>query len=201
MDNLPQILTKTFTDYSYLLGFAISLLENSIFLGLLVPGDTVALLAGFLSSEGTISLPVALLAIITGSAIGDNLGFLLGRRKGRDWLLKIGPKLGYKTSRIQAADKFWDDHGEKAIVIGDLISYVRTFVPFFAGTSKIGQLRFALWDFLAVSLHAGLLVALGYFFGEQWEKINDIFGVFGFLLFVVFVAIIFKFLKRKRARK
>lgn len=198
MDTLAQLFTQYVSSYGYLASFTILLLENSIFLGLLVPGDTIAILGGYYAGQGALSLPVAILVMTVGSALGDNLGFLLGRKMGKEWLLKTGPKFGYKLSKIREADRFWEKHGEKAILIGDFVSYVRTFVPFFAGTSPISHRRFALWDLLAVFAHAALLATLGYFFGDQWEKIRDIFGLFGLILFLVFLVIIFKFLKRKR---
>jgi membrane protein DedA with SNARE-associated domain len=201
MAEFINIFTEHIGNYGYLLAFVISLLENSIFLGLLVPGDTIAILAGFYAAQGAISLPLVLLLMIVGSAIGDNLGFLLGRYKGKEWLLDFGPKIGYKKEKILKTDLFWDQHGEKAIIIGDFVSYVRTFVPFFAGASKISHRRFAAWDLLAVSAHAVILALLGYFFGEYWEQIRNIFGIFGFLLFLVFLVIVYKYLTKKSGKK
>lgn len=200
MKEFVTIFSDYVTNYGYLLAFIISLLENSIFLGLLVPGDTIAILAGLYAAEGRFSLPLILVVMITGSALGDNLGFLLGRYKGKEWIYKIGPKLGYKREKIAKTDLFWDQNGEKAIIIGDFVSYVRTFVPFFAGASNISHRRFATWDLLAVFLHAGILTLLGYFFGEYWEIIRDAFGIAGMILLAILVLLVYKFFATKGGR-
>lgn len=201
MESFVNIFEEYIGNYGYLLVFTISLLENSIFLGLLVPGDTIAILAGLYASQDVISLPLILAVMILGSVAGDNLGFLLGRHKGKEWILKFGPKLGYKKDKIVSADRFWEKHGEKAIFIGDFVSYVRTFVPFFAGTSTISHRRFAIWDFFAVTAHALVLTLAGYFFGEYWRQIRDVFGVFGILLLLIFLAMVYKYLTKRGNKK
>ena len=201
INEISQLFTAYVADYGYLIAFAISFLENSIFLGLLVPGDTVAILSGFYSGQGAISFPIALFILIIGGVLGDNVGFLLGKYKGREWLTKMGPKIGFKKDKINRADIFWQRHGEKAIVIGDFTSYVRTFVPFFAGTSGMKQKHFFIWDLFAVSAHALILIILGYYFGDRWQEIRNTFGIIGILFFVAFLIFIYNFFIKKGAKK
>jgi len=201
INEISQLFTAYVASYGYLIAFAISFLENSIFLGLLVPGDTVAILSGFYSGQGIISFPFALIILIAGGVMGDNVGFLLGKYKGRAWLEKLGPKVGFGKSKIDKADIFWQRHGEKAIVIGDFTSYVRTFVPFFAGASGMKQKRFFVWDLAAVSAHALILVTLGYYFGDRWEEIRNTFGLIGILFFVASLIFIYNFFIKKGAKK
>lgn len=201
IDEFIRQFADNVADYGYVIAFLASLLENSIFLGLIVPGDTVILLSGFFAGKGNLSYPLALIAIIVGASVGDNAGFLLGRKLGRDWLRRVGPKFGYKKTNIERTELFWEHHGEKAIIIGDFMAYLRTFVPFFAGTSEMTQRRFFVWDLLAISVHAVLLLTLGFYFGDNWETIRSIFGGFSLLLLLIFLVMVYRFLVKKGAKK
>jgi undecaprenyl-diphosphatase len=201
IDEMVRLFADHVAEYGYVIAFVASVLENSIFLGLIVPGDTVILLSGFFAGQGAMSYPVVLVLLIIGSAIGDNIGFVLGRRKGKEWLKRVGPRFGYGAAKIKRVELFWERHGEKAILIGDFVAYVRTFVPFFAGTSTLEQRRFFAWDLLAVTIHSIILLTLSYFFGEYWQTIRQAFGIFGVILFGIFLVLVYKFFYKKGGKE
>lgn len=187
--------------YGYAVAFLASLLENSVFLGAFLPGEVIALLSGFYAGQKILSFPLVVVLTMLGSLIGDNIGFLLGRHLGKKWLLKIGPWLGYREEKIERAEMFWKDHGDKAIFVGRFIAVARTFVPFLAGTSKVKHSRFFFYDFWGASFHAIVMVTLGYFFGENWQKISSAFGTIGLILFIILAVMVYKYLVRKGVSK
>ncbi|MBW6431922.1 DedA family protein [Patescibacteria group bacterium] len=201
IDEIVIIFSRYAASHGYLIAFFASLLENSIFLGAFVPGEVITILSGFYAGQQILSYPLVIALILTGSVIGDNIGFLLGRYKGKKWLTKIGPFFGYRKEKIERAEEFWKDHGDKAIFVGRFIAFARTFVPFLAGTSKIKHRRFFIFDFLGATLHSVIMVTLGYFFGERWGTISATFGTIGIILFVGLSIIVYRYLVRKGVEK
>lgn len=201
IEEIVVFFAKYAESYGYYVAFFASLFENSIFLGVFLPGEIIALLSGFYAGQKILFYPFVVILIMIGSLIGDNIGFFLGRRLGRGWLAKIGPRFGYREEKIERAESFWKDHGDKAIFIGRFITVARTFVPFFAGTSKIKHSRFFFYDFFGASFHAIVMVTLGYFFGENWSKISSAFGTVGLILFVILIAVVYNYLARKGIAK
>ncbi len=197
MEEIIDLFAKYAASHGYLIAFLASLSENSIFLGAFVPGETITLLSGFYAGKQILSYPTVVFLILTGSVIGDNIGFLLGRRLGRKWLERIGSFFGYRKGKIERAEEFWRDHGDKAVFAGRFIAFARTFVPFLAGTSRIRYRRFFFYDFLGATLHSVAMVTLGYFFGENWEKLSAALGTIGLVLLVLFLIFIYKYLIRK----
>jgi len=201
MDEIVSIFGRYAASHGYLIAFWASLLENSIFLGAFVPGEVISVLAGFYAGQKILSYWWVLFLIMTGSVIGDNIGFLLGRKLGKKWLIKIGKYFGYRQEKIDKAEDFWRDHGDKAIFIGRFIALARTFVPFLAGTSKIKHRRFFFYDFAGATTHAFVVVTVGYFFGENWQRISTVFGTLGVILLIIFLIVIYKYIVKKGVDK
>jgi membrane protein DedA with SNARE-associated domain len=188
-------------NYGYAILFLVTLLENSIFLGAFMPGETFAFLSGFYASLGILNPYLLVVVIVVGSVMGDNLGFLLGRKKGKRWLINIGKYFGYREEKIDRAEDFWKDHGGKSIFLGRFIAVARTFVPFLSGASKIKYKTFFVYDLAGAIIWAIVHVSIGYFFGTNFRIIKNVFGGVGFVLLIVFVFVIYRYLVRKGIEK
>src|SRR5512143_230365 len=60
----------------------------AVFIGTLLEGETILVLAGFAAHQGYLNLGLTMLAAFAGSATGDQLWFLLARRYGRGWVAR-----------------------------------------------------------------------------------------------------------------
>jgi membrane protein DedA with SNARE-associated domain len=87
-------------DWSYLIIFAAALLECAAFAGLLVPGESLVLASGFFAHQGILQLDAVMASAGLGAVAGDNIGYLLGARLGRDWLLRKGSRFGRRKKRL-----------------------------------------------------------------------------------------------------
>jgi membrane protein DedA with SNARE-associated domain len=76
--------------WSYFIIFAAAALECAAFVGLLIPGESLVLASGFFAHQGILELFPVMLAAGLGAITGDNIGYLLGARLGREWLLRKG---------------------------------------------------------------------------------------------------------------
>ena len=61
---------------------AIVFAESGLLIGFFLPGDTLLFGAGLAASQGKISLPWLLVAVIIAAIVGDNVGYSIGRRAG-----------------------------------------------------------------------------------------------------------------------
>lgn len=82
--------------WSYLIIFAAAALECAAFAGLLVPGESLVLASGFFAHQGILDLFPVMVAAATGAILGDNIGYFLGSRLGREWLLRRGSRFGIR---------------------------------------------------------------------------------------------------------
>ncbi|MEV6781256.1 DedA family protein [Streptomyces sp. NPDC051098] len=186
--------------WSYLVVFAVTVAETSAFIGLLVPGETVILLAAALAGKGDLDPMVLAVAVVMGGILGDNLGYLLGYRCQRR---QSGAQA--KPSRfdphLRRAQSFLLRHGGKAVFTGRFIGFIRTFLPFAAGASAMPYRRFLFFSTLASVLWGIGNVTLGYFAGAAAEKVLHSAGLIGILTIVAVLLAAFigtKLIKRRR---
>lgn len=129
-----------------------------------LPGDslifTVALLAPALH------LPLWLVILVAaGAAItGDQIGFEIGRRRGRR-LFRPDARV-FKTRYLDEADRFFARWGRGAIVLARFVPIVRTFIAPAVGASKLRHRTFTIWNALGGILWAVLLGVAGFFLGR-----------------------------------
>src|SRR5690349_14832029 len=115
--------------WSYLLIGLGATLESSAFVGLLVPGETLVLFSGFLAAQGLLELGDLMVVVTAGAILGDTLGYALGRRLGRPWLLRFGRWAGVRAEQLERADSFFAHHGGKTVFFGRFIGFLRALAP------------------------------------------------------------------------
>ncbi len=129
-----------------------------------LPGDslifTVALLAPALNLPLWLVILVAAAAAIT----GDQIGFEIGRRRGRR-LFRPDARI-FKTRYLDEADSFFARWGRGAIVLARFVPIVRTFIAPAIGASKLRRRTFTIWNALGGILWAVLLGVAGFFLGK-----------------------------------
>jgi len=179
---LPASLGPSWMDPAWLLErfgtefFVIALVIVFIECGLLfpiLPGDSLLFAVGLFVAGGNlhVSLPVALVGLFV-AAIGGNIaGYEIGRA--------IGPKLRQRDGRIikrkyfDQTEKFFDKHGNKALVIGRFVPIVRTFVTVVAGIGQMDRKRFFTWSAVGAALWVFGLVLVGYFLGAAFPVLGE----------------------------
>jgi membrane protein DedA with SNARE-associated domain len=155
--------------WSYLIIFAAAALECAAFVGLLVPGESLMLATGFFAHRGLLELDAVIAVAILGATVGDSIGFQLGSRLGREWLIRHGSRCGFKRDRFNKVDNFFARHGPKAVFVGRFVGFARALVPFVAGASRMSYGRFIAYDAIGAVLWSVACVLLGYFLGASWH--------------------------------
>jgi membrane protein DedA with SNARE-associated domain/membrane-associated phospholipid phosphatase len=189
LQNLLEEVSNTLGAWTYLLVGVFAFAETGAFVGLVVPGETVMLLGGAVAGQGAIDIYV-LIAIAWFSAwLGDTTSFFLGRRLGREFVLKHGPRFGISHERFEKVEEYFGRHGGKTIFIGRWISLVRAFAPFIAGSSGMGYRGFVPYSILGTGLWASLHILIGYFFSRSIETAGHYAARGAFLLATLIVVV------------
>jgi membrane protein DedA with SNARE-associated domain len=162
---------NTLGNWTYLVVGVMAFFETGAFVGLIAPGETFLIFGGVVAGQGTISL-VALIAIVwTCAVLGDLASFYAGRRLGRAFLVKHGPKVQITEERIHQVEGFFDRHGGKAIFLGRFVGLVRAVNPFLAGSSGMPLKRFLPYDVVGAGAWATMLLVLGYVFWQSFDRV------------------------------
>lgn len=155
--------------WSYLVIFVAATLECAAFLGVLIPGESLMLAAGFFAQQGLLEPDAVMVVGILGAILGDNIGYRLGCHLGREWLLRHGGRFGLKPERLNRAEVFFARHGDKAVFVGRFLGFARALVPFVAGTSRMPYRQFLVYNAAGAVLWTMGCVLLGYFLGASWH--------------------------------
>ena len=178
------------------------LLERSVFVGLIVPGDFILALGGVYAGQGKLSVPVVIVLGILAAIIGESAGYWIGRRHGMGLVRRL-PILNRFQDRLERSEDFFQRNGGKTVVIGRYATAIGAFVPFTAGVAKMPYHRFLLYDVPSIIVWATAITFFGYYFGENLEFVDTVLSRFGLAvagLIVVFFLVRF-LLKRRRERR
>jgi membrane protein DedA with SNARE-associated domain/membrane-associated phospholipid phosphatase len=200
LENLIENAGEALGKWTYLLVGALAYLETGAFVGFVAPGETAVLVGGLVAGQGRISL-ILLIAIIWACAVGgDVTSYTLGRRLGRDWLLRHGAPLKITDERLRQVEGFFERHGGAAIFIGRFVGFIRPLLPFVAGASRMPLRRFLPYDVLGAGLWAAAFSVLGYVFWRSFDTLTKYVsrGLFAFGTVVVIALALYWLVRLRR---
>lgn len=186
--------------WGYVLIFLGPFLESSAFLGLVIPGETVVVLAGFLAAHGYLDLGDCMVVTALGAVLGDSAGYAIGKAMGRDYFERHERLFLIKRRHLQKVEAYFTRHGGKTVFWGRFAHLLRAMVPFAAGMSGMPYTRFVPYNILGGTLWAITFALLGYYFGQSWQLVEKWSGRAGvFILFMILVIALFGYLYGKIA--
>ncbi len=182
MPSLMTTLGPSWMDPNYLLehfgtaliwvSLAFVFVECGLFFPFL-PGDSLLFAMGLFVATGKlpINLGVAILLLFVAAFAGNVVGYEIGR--------KLGPAIYRHDGRIikrrywEQSEQFFDRHGNKALVIGRFVPFVRTYVTVVAGISRMDRRRFFTWSAVGAALWVVVVTLLGFFLGQAFPVLQD----------------------------
>ena len=186
LDKHLATLVQTYGLWIYAILFAIIFCETGLVIAPFLPGDSLLFIAGALAAAGTTSdgidvhLLVAILiaAAVLGDAVNYQIGAWLGPRIFKDDNARY-----FKRAHLEKAHAFYEKWGGMAIILARFTPFLRTYVPFVAGMSRMSYRKFALYNITGGVIWVAALTYLGYFFGNiPWVKANQGFMVIGIVI-------------------
>jgi len=178
---------------------AIVFAESGLLVGFFLPGDSLLFIAGFFTATNDYlpSLPITALIVFAAAVLGDQVGYLFGR--------KVGPSLFdrpqsrfFKPSHVDKAHTFLGKHGSKTVVLARFVPIVRTFAPIVAGVGKMRYRTFITYNLIGGFIWGVGVTTLGHFLGQQDLVKNNIEVASVAIVFVSLLPIIIEFLRHKR---
>jgi membrane protein DedA with SNARE-associated domain/membrane-associated phospholipid phosphatase len=179
-------IAETLGRWTYLLVGVFAFLETGAFVGLIAPGETIVLAGGVIAGQGTISLIVLIGIVWACAVLGDTASFFIGRRLGRPFLERHGPRLKITPARLAQVEGYFERHGGKTILVGRFIGLVRAVAPFVAGSSGLTFRRIFPYSVVGAGLWSTLFCVLGYVFWQSFDRVAQVAGqaVFAFGLVI-----------------
>jgi membrane-associated protein len=187
---------------------AIVFAETGLFFGFFLPGDSLLVTAGALVSGGWINpfglstfenLILMNVALIVTAVLGDAVGFAFGVKTGPA-LFRREQSFFFRKDRLLAAQRYYEKHGGKTIVIARFVPFLRTFAPIVAGIGRMQYRRFFAFN---VGGGIGWVVSmtwLGYFLGKIMDA-KQIERVVYVVIIVSVMPIVIGYLKSKYGKK
>jgi membrane protein DedA with SNARE-associated domain len=170
-----------------------------------VPSEVVMLFAGFAvadpgqsASHHHLTLVGIILAGLVGSMVGSWVAYAVGRGGRLELFERHGAKVHMGPAQIEKADRWFQRHGESAVLFGRFIPVVRAFVSLPAGIAKMPLGRFTLFSFIGtIPWVVGLAIA-GHAVGGDWKSVRKGFEYVDYVVVALIVVGIFYWISRRR---
>jgi membrane protein DedA with SNARE-associated domain len=162
----------------YALLFGLILIESA---GAPVPGETSLIAAGVLASSGSMSLPVVFVVAITAAVVGDNLGYLVGRRFGHRVLTAPGRWERQRHQFLEEGEHFFDRHGGKTVFFGRWLPVLRFTAALLAGVNEMPWRRFFVFNALGATGWVCTVGTAAYILGSSASSLIEAKGFDGLL--------------------
>jgi len=160
-------------------------------LGLPAPEESILVLAGYLTWQGKLRLPLVLGVGILSAIAGDNLGYWVGRRYGQEAIERYGQRVLLTHTRIEATRGFVTRYGAYGVFAARFIAGLRFLAGPLAGCTGLRPLRFVIANALGATLYVPAMVAAGYAVGYGLEEyVGKLERVVGRIEHVVLIAAI-----------
>ncbi|OHA17218.1 MAG: hypothetical protein A3C79_02750 [Candidatus Taylorbacteria bacterium RIFCSPHIGHO2_02_FULL_45_28] len=144
---------------------AIIFIETGLFFGFFFPGDSLLFTAGFLASQGYVSLAGLLIGTFLAAVIGDSFGYTFGKKVGPT-LFSREDSVIFNKKHIARAQHFYEKHGKKTIILARFMPIIRTFAPIVAGIGNMRYRTFATFNIIGAFVWTWGMLWLGYGLGE-----------------------------------
>lgn len=184
----PSFISNAFEHFGLVGVWFVVAFESFEFVGSLPIGPFIVVLGG-LAAHGALSVTALWLTVYSAVVVGDNMGFLVGRKFGRPILNRFGTKL-IKQSAIDRAERFFVRYGAIAVFFTRFIfATIAAPLNVIAGASELRWKKFFIAGALGQAGWASIYVFLGYFFGKQISAYIDLIEEANVTAFVIITLI------------
>jgi len=179
----------------YPLLFVLVMGESS---GVPIPGETALIAASVLASKGTLQIELVIAIAAVGAIVGDNIGYLIGRKGGR-WVLERPGRFHRQRLEVLATgEPFFERHGPKAVFFGRFVLGLRVFASWLAGATQMPWRSFLLWNALGGICWAVIIGTIAYVLGTSAGNVLEAFGLWGLIALVIAIVAFFGWHRRSR---
>ena len=197
----PETLLTWFGSWAVWGVAAVVFIETGLLFPLL-PGDTLLFTAGVFTANDTITMPIGLVATITGVAaiLGPQSGYLIGRLAGPRIFNRRDGRI-FKKANIAKTHAFFEKYGGRAIVLGQFVPFVRTYIPVAAGVGKMPYRHFAMFNVIGAIVWGVGVTLAGYSLGSVAFVKNNYEIAVVLVLFVSLIPIMIEWIRHRLEKR
>jgi membrane protein DedA with SNARE-associated domain len=144
-----------------------------------VPGETSLITGAVLASQGKLDIAFVIVIAASAAIVGDNIGYLIGRKGGRWVLQRPGPFHRQRLRVIAVGEPFFERHGPKAVFFGRFVLGLRVWASWLAGITRMRWRSFVLWNALGGVLWATAIGVIAYELGRTATNVTEAFELYG----------------------
>jgi membrane protein DedA with SNARE-associated domain len=183
------------------LGYLLPAIIGLESMGIPSPGETALVAGAVLASQGKLKIWLVIMIGVASAIIGDNIGYLLGRRIGRDIVVARGPLHRHRLEAVAAGDRFFARHGPKAVFLARWIALVRFAAAWLAGINRMPIKQFFFWNALG-GLSWGITFGLvGYYGGKAAAGVLEKVGIAGAVVLALMLIGSVEYMRRRLRRE
>jgi len=180
---------------------AIVFAESGLLVGFFLPGDSLLFIAGFLASAAGNNvlppLPFVILVSASMAIIGDQVGYLIGKKLGPTIFSRPKSRL-FDPQHVIKAQGFFKKFGARTVIIARFVPVVRTFAPVVAGVGDMHYRTFIRYNIIGGLAWGAGIPLLGFFLGQIDVVKNNIEIAILAIVFVSLLPVILEFIKHRR---
>jgi membrane-associated protein len=171
----------------YLVVWGFIFVESALLVGFLLPGDSLIFAAGLIAGTpgSSVNIIILLIGSFLAAFVGDQLGYVLGRKLGRPWV--ESRKRPMWSRGLTRAEEFYERLGALSVIVARFIPWARTFVPFAAGVAKMNYYSFLITNAIGALIWAVGITAMGYFAAANPVVRAISFSIAGFFIIMSLV--------------
>jgi len=174
--------------------------ETGLLIGFFLPGHSLLITAGLIAAQGYFDIYVLNVSLILAAIIGDQVGYVFGRKTGPK-LFNREKSLLFDKDHLIKAKHFYEKYGGRAIIYARFVPFARTFAPIVAGIGQMDYRKFISFNIFGGILWVASMTLLGYFFGNiPFIKKNFEYVIIGVILLSV-MPVIFGYLSHRKEQK
>jgi membrane-associated protein len=150
--------------------------ETGLLIGFFLPGDSLLVTVGIVAYASDWPLLLLMSTLCVSAILGDSVGYLIGYRAGPRLFTKEKSLL-FRRDYLIMAERFYEHHGGKTIIIARFIPILRTFAPVVAGIGRMRYRRFLAFNVVGAIGWICSMLTLGYFLTPVLDPmLKPIFG-------------------------
>jgi len=148
-----------------LVGLFLDVLLESM--GLPLPGETLILVAAGLAALGEMNIVAVAVTAIVAAVIGDNIGYLIGRKFGRTIIVKHGSRFGVTDERLKKVEDIVQKRGPVIVAVARFVVVLRQLNGIAAGSAGMAWPRFLVANAIGAILWVGTWCVIAYYVGTH----------------------------------
>jgi membrane protein DedA with SNARE-associated domain len=155
-----------------------------------IPSEVILPLAGFRARSGAFPVLAVWLAATAGSVLGALVLYALGAWLGYDRLHRLAGHRWFifvSQTDLKRGDAVFHRNGDKVVLLGRCVPFLRSVVSIPAGIERMPVLRFVALTAIGSGVWNALFIALGWVLGENWAQVQGWLGPVSYVVLGILV--------------